>query len=158
MNRGGLAALLVAVISLVGCTDGTADDEQARQQAGIHRLAQELVDRTGVVCAEGGLDTQGLPTAPSGSLYLTVTADQMPAPDQEQLLRDTAQELWESDLSVSSLSLDVRNGTELPVTIGQVLGSDVSFVRADDLERAFGARPPVPTPLPALDDPGNPAC
>lgn len=152
------SAALAASVLLAGCGDGTTAQEQARQEAGIHQLAQELVTRPGVTCAEGAPSTQGLPSAPRGALRLTLTTEGLAAPDQEQLVRDAAREVWESDLSVSSLYLELSNDRAIPVRIGEVLGKDTAFASSEDLEAQFGPRPARPSPLPELDDPGNPGC
>lgn len=156
MKRSALIVVLAVV--LAGCGDGTTDEEQARQEAGIHQLAQELVTRPGVTCAEGVLSTQGLPSAPRGSLRLTLTTEGLPTPDQEQLVRDAARAVWESDLAVTALYLELSNDRAIPVRIGGVLGKDEAFASSRDLEAEFGPRPPRPSPLPARDDPGNPEC
>ncbi len=148
----GLLALLPA------CGDGTTDDEQARQEAGIHTVARELVERPGVVCAQGGLSTQGLPQAPRGSLFLTLTTTGLAEQEQEQLLLEVAEQLWRSDLSVTELALDLRNDGGTALRLADVLEPAPSTVRSEDLRRAFGERPPVDQPLPPIDDPGNPDC
>jgi hypothetical protein len=155
--RTWLAVALLPLL-LAGCGDGTTDDEQARQAAGIHQVAQELVERPGVLCARGDVDTQGLPQAPRGSLLLNLTTTGLDRPDQEQLLRDAAERVWRSDLAVSLLNLDLRNDDGLAVRLADVLETETTSVRAADLEREFGEQPAGDLPLPELDDPGNPDC
>lgn len=158
MTRRALAAALTAAVVLAGCGDGTTDQEQARQEAGIHQVAQELVTRPGVTCAEGVLSTQGLPSAPRGALRLTLTTEGLPAADQEQLVLDAARQVWESDLAVTALYLELSNDRAIPLRIGGVLGNDEAFAGSEDLETEFGSRPTPPSPLLELDDPGNPDC
>lgn len=151
--RSGLIGVLSLV--LLGCSEPATDELQARQEGGIHQVAQQAAELPGVVCARGALNTEGLPSAPLGSLAVYLTPD--PALDRAgrlALFEQVGRVVWESDLVVSRLVVAEPSGLEL----GESIGSDAGTPTADELERAFGPRPPAPSPLPPLDDPGNPTC
>lgn len=142
-------------LALTGCNDGTPESVQLRQQARIHQIAQQVVELPGVVCAQGQLDSDGLPSARLGSLRVRVTFDaSLDRPARLAVFEQIGQTVWESDLIVTSLVVGDGSGLGLEDSIG----ADVGSPAAADLERAFGPKPPRPSPLPELADPGNPPC
>lgn len=147
-------SLLALVLVLAGCGDSASDEGPSRQEAGIHRVARDVAQRPGVVCAQGALNTEGLPRAPQGSFRLDVTTSGLSESQQRDLLREIARSLWVSDLSVTNLVLGTPGGLNL----ADALGLPHTSVRYAELEAAFGPRPAISTPLPAIEDPGNPEC
>lgn len=156
MSRRLLLPVLLLSSALVGCGDGTTEESRARQEALLHTIAQEVAELPGVVCVQASLDSQGLPTPPRGALFVRLTTDpELPDAQQRELTRETARRVWLSPLVVRSLDLNT-NGTI--ITLAKVLNEDDTLVDAEDLEAAFGPQPPVPTPRPEIEDPGNPSC
>lgn len=143
------------VLLLTSCSDGTTDQEQDRQEAGIHQIARQAVELPGIACAQGVVSTQGLPSAPRGSLSMILRTETTDDAQRAELLTQIARMIWMSDLSVTSLQI---TDTASTINLGEVLDTAGAPVRRDDLETAFGPRPPVDLPLPELDDPGNPDC
>lgn len=148
---GALIVLLVA-----GCGDGESPESEDRQRAGIHKVARAVVELPGVTCAEGVLDTQGLPSAPLGSLALLVTTNDLDTEAQLDVYKEAARLVWASDLAVTSLAVSGPAGVP---GVGDAIGASGTNARPEDLEAAFGPRPPLPSPpLPSVEDPGNPPC
>jgi len=159
VSRARWVQLVVTVLAVTACgplSQNGSPDLTARQLAAIHQAAQDAATRPGVACAIGGLDASGLPTAPLGAFFLQLERNgEITRSQEEALLVELAENLWNSDLSITVLDLGFNGGA--PV-LGGVLGTRNSFVRSPELESAFGPQPPVSDPLPPFTDPGNPDC
>lgn len=158
--RAGAVAATVGALLAAGCTSQERKDIEAFQQAGVNRIAQEIVIRPGIECAFGILDSIIGTPPQDGALVFNLTGDgTLSDEESERLVIDVARDVWRSDLGVSRLSIDLDATTD-GVSLQDALdvdgvGGAVGFL---DLEAEFGPKQPRPSPLPEYTDPGNPEC
>lgn len=156
MTRPYIAGLVLVLVAGCGDDEDASQRPEDRQAAYVHTIVRSVAELPGVACAQGGLDTQGLSTAPVGAIYVRITPEPgVTDAQQREMTREAGKRVWLSPLAVSTLTVNTGSTS---VTLGDVLGAKNTFVERAELEAAYGPQPPVATPLPTVPDPGSPAC
>lgn len=158
MTPGQVAAAVLALITVIGCTSQQEQQDQSAAEPYVNTIARQAAALPGVDCATGGFPDGGTGSSSSQSLFLYLVVADLDDPALPGLLREAGRLMWASPLPISALEVSLNAGSRTLSEVIRGTERDVDPLTADELAQEYGPRPSLPATLPPLADPGRLTC